>query len=471
MNDGPSQQKITVAIAGASGFVGRALCDSLVEHCSVIGLSRSGAKRDSREDPIDWRQCDLFSRIDLERALEGADVGVYLVHSMLPSAALVQANFQDLDLILADNFVRSAKKCGLKHIIYLGGILPTDADSSQWSEHLRSRYEVEEVFEASGIPVSVLRAAIITGPGGSSLEIMKRLIERLPVLVCPAWCQSRSSPVSLERVVSALTQLCQQLPQHNHVYDLAEAHALSYLEMMQTCARVMKRKRFFLKVPFFSPKLSRLWVSTVTGAPKNLVYPLIMSLGHTLLPRSDHLLPGFKMDRPFEELLERALKKSEGPHAFIKHSKSKSQVKAVRSVQRLEIGAELDAHQVASEYMKFLGDFFSPILKVKIKGDVIGFYFFAFKRALLVLSYARKRSDSERVLFYTRGGLLARREGKGRLEFRVLGGMGIILAAIHDFRPRMSWNIYRISQALVHLWVMRSYGRYLRAFAREERSV
>ncbi len=458
MNRDPDQQKLTIAIAGASGFVGHALCEALAGQAHLIGLSRSNSKETGVSD-FEWRKCDLYSRLELERALKGADVGVYLVHSMLPSAALVQANFQDLDLILADNFARSAKKCGLKHIVYLGGILPSDCDQGDWSDHLKSRYEVEEVLKASGIPASVLRAAVITGPGGSSLEIMKRLIERLPVMVCPAWCSSQSSPVSLTRVVEALKYLSLRADLEGRVYDLAESKPITYLEMMKSSARVLGVSRLFVSVPFFSPKLSRLWVSTVTGAPKNLVYPLIMSLEHNLLPRPDHQLLDFSMDRDFSELFRAATSANDRPHAF-RTPKSERQ-RAVRSVQRLTTKTEYKASEVGVEYMKFLGLFFSPILKVKIKGGAIGFYFPLIPRALLILSYSHRRSDQRRVLFYTRGGLLSRREGKGRLEFRVLEGMGIILAAIHDFRPRLPWTLYRATQAIVHVWVMRSFGRYL----------
>ena len=129
----------TVAIAGASGFVGAALREVLSERFRVVGLTRS-PNRAARQDPhVEWRHCDLFSLIDLERALGDADYAVYLVHSMLPSSRLMQGTFADLDLILADNFARAAETAGVGQIVYLSGLLPDDGEPL--SKHLRSRYE------------------------------------------------------------------------------------------------------------------------------------------------------------------------------------------------------------------------------------------------------------------------------------------------------------------------------------------
>ena len=128
-----------IVVAGASGFVGKQLIKILKDNHQVIGLSRR--TRESN-DGVEWVQCDLFSLLDIEKTLAGADVAVYLVHSMLPSARLTQGSFRDFDMILADNFSRAAKSTGVKHIVYLSGIIPPDAILS---EHLQSRLEVENI--------------------------------------------------------------------------------------------------------------------------------------------------------------------------------------------------------------------------------------------------------------------------------------------------------------------------------------
>ena len=165
-------QKPTLVVAGATGFIGQSLGPILSQDFHLVGLSRS-----PRKDPghyAEFRQADLFSLKDTERALEGADYVVYLVHSMMPSARLVQANFRDLDLVCADNFARAAKMQGVQHMVYLGGLVP----DGSLSEHLASRAEVEDVLRSTGVPVTVLRAGLVVGASGSSFQILLRLVKR-----------------------------------------------------------------------------------------------------------------------------------------------------------------------------------------------------------------------------------------------------------------------------------------------------
>ena len=136
----------TVAIAGASGFVGRALSQYLLPDFRVIGLARR-PEASPHAAGLEWRKCDLFSLLECEQALVGVETAVYLVHSMLPSARLTQGTFPDLDLIIADNFTRSAAKAGVKHIVYLGGLVP---DVPVLSRHIQSRLEVEQTLGSRG---------------------------------------------------------------------------------------------------------------------------------------------------------------------------------------------------------------------------------------------------------------------------------------------------------------------------------
>ena len=175
---------MTIAVAGASGFIGQALCERLALTHTVVALSRAASPS---AGGIERRRCDLFSLLDCERGLTGADVAVYLVHSMMPSARLTQASFADMDLILADNFARAAKRVGVKQIVYLGGVVP---ETGVLSPHLASRVEVERALAAHGVPVTTLRASLVIGPDGSSFRILQRLVERLPVMLLPRWTRS-----------------------------------------------------------------------------------------------------------------------------------------------------------------------------------------------------------------------------------------------------------------------------------------
>ena len=155
-----SNKRPRVVIAGGSGFVGQALADRLRGEYEVVSMSRSGA---SRVPNVRGVACDLFSMLQTEEAVAGADYAVYLVHSMNPTARLTQANFEDLDLIMADNFARACARGGVKQIVYLGGLIP---DNTNLSRHLESRLETERALGAHGTPVTAVRAGLIIGGRG-----------------------------------------------------------------------------------------------------------------------------------------------------------------------------------------------------------------------------------------------------------------------------------------------------------------
>ena len=139
--------KSTIAIAGATGFIGRWFIEQFSSKYHIIALSRREAI-DPIRDSVEWRKVDMYSVPSTEEALKGADYALYLVHSMQPSTRLNQSNFEDTDILLADNFARAAQKVALKQIVFMGGILPKEEGG--FSTHLRSRYEVEKNVEQSG---------------------------------------------------------------------------------------------------------------------------------------------------------------------------------------------------------------------------------------------------------------------------------------------------------------------------------
>lgn len=447
-----------IVIAGASGFVGKKLLDVLGDQHEVIGLSRRAR---AEEGNVKWVQCDLFSLLDIERTLSGADVAVYLVHSMLPSARLTQGSFRDFDMIIADNFARAAQQAKVKHIIYLSGIIPPDAILS---EHLQSRLEVENILKSSGIPTTSLRAGLIIGPGGSSFEMMLRLVQRLPLMICPYWTSTLSYPIAVWDVVAIIKHCIETGPLETaNCLDLCGPEPLSYEEMMTHLSIKLHRKHFSLPVPFISPGLSKLWVRLITGAPKDLVYPLVDSLKTHMIPLSSKPEElSFIEPMSFSDAIDRSLRErrsGESPSAYKYHGADDDS--SVRSVQRVTTLFRSDVKKVSTLYFKWLDSFVKPIIRVESENNFHSIKLLGLKRPLLVFETSETRSFPGRELFYIRSGLLVGKNTRARLEFRnIYQGLYKIIA-IHDYIPSAPWYVYKYTQALLHLFVMRSFGKFL----------
>lgn len=452
--------RLRIVVAGASGYIGRAVIPRLLEKfptAEITALSRS--PQHSEQQRLSWKACELFSLKSLEEALPPqADLAIYLVHSMGPTAQLDQGSFADYDLILADNFARMAKKLGVRQLIYLGGLTP---ESGALSLHLQSRMEVEDTFREYQLPLTVFRAGLILGEAGSSSQILLKLVKRLPVMICPQWTQTLTTPVDLETVLHSLTASALKESCLNRVYDLAGCQPLTYLQMMKETARRLGKKRYFFSVPFFTPTLSRLWVSLITNTPKDLVYPLIESLEHPMVARTTHLFNVEGSKRSYAELLEKASVRTHSKR-FLFHFRPRS--RTVRSVQRLPLPTGRDAQWVMERYAQWLPRFLFPFVKVRREGASVVFSLFGLRWVLLDLHLSMERSNPDRQLLYIQKGLLVGKGNRGRLEFRVVLRRKYVLAAIHDYGPALPWYIYKYTQARVHLLVMRAFGR---ALARE----
>lgn len=458
-----------VVVAGASGFVGKHLIERLKKDPALEIRAIGRTLQNQKKGQIESMQCDLFSLLDVERALEGQDIAIYLVHSMLPSSQLSQGSFEDYDLIIADNFARAAKKKNIKRVIYLGGIIPKGKDShpEELSIHLRSRLEVEEIFKSYKVPLLALRAGMVMGKEGSSFQMLLRLVQRLPLMVCPAWTRSRSSPIHVKDVAESFYYVIKDEKLLGS-FDLENGQSISYLEMLERCAEKLHKKRYFLDVKHFSPKLSKFWVSLITGAPKTLVYPLVESLQHDMSPDPAHVLtiPNWKYityDEALNEVMEQLEKNSdslEQPKAY-KGPIPEVHQRIVQSVQRHHLPAGKSAEWASQEYVKWLNANFRGLVYVQTEGDKTKFFLAGTQKVLLQLTMSRERSSEDRILFYITGGLLAQETKRGRLEFRVTPDGKNLITAIHDYRPRLPWYLYKYSQALMHASVMKRFGEYL----------
>lgn len=456
-----------ILIAGASGFIGRALIERLLrsenESLEIIALSRQ--ERKSTDSRLVWMKCDLFSMKDIQTAMSGCDVAYYLVHSMLPSADLSQGSFYDFDLILADNFARCAKSVGVRHLVYLGGMIPGQEELS-W--HLKSRLEVEEALRESGIPVTTLRAGLIIGQRGSSFRILRRLVERLPLMVCPAWTRTESQPIALSEILEVLEQVIQDASLQGRIYDVGGPEVLTYQKLILLTAEALGVKRRLYSFNLVPIRLSRLWVSLITGSSKDLVYPLVLSLKHRMVANPAQAWNRWIGPRVgMREALQRAIHGTELDSISEAGVGSESWIPAkphdVRSIQRLHHPVGKTAEWVASEYFRWLETLFVFLIRVHVNGSRCTFSFLHKGLPLLILEKSEERSTPDRQLLYLKGGLLvSKKTGRGRLEFREALGGTVILAAIHEFVPALPWFVYRYTQAILHVWVMRLFERHLR---------
>lgn len=463
----------TLVIAGATGFVGTELRRALRERFRLVCLTRSksGIAMQPAESGEVWRTCDLFSLLELEQSLAGADYAIYLVHSMMPSARLLQGTFADLDLIMADNFARAAQQCGLKQILYMGGLIPP---MEELSPHLASRLEVEEALGSGATPVTALRAGLVVGPGGSSFRIVVNLVKRLPVMLLPGWTQTRTQPVAIQDVVRAVCEAIGNPLYFGNHYDIGGPDVMTYRDMLARTARAMGRKRLFIGIPFFSTRLSKLWVAMLGGASRYLVGPLVDSLRHPMIAYDNPLLEHIKPGRiGFEDSLAAALGPSgklvSNPRDRIRRRDDRDIriERRVRSVQRMRLPANRNAVWVAEEYFRWLPRVLRPFIKSwSPHPDTRRLSLLLKKWVLIEFTLSRQRSSPDRQLHYITGGFLAnyKHNRKGRIEFREMLDRRCLIIAIHDFTPMLPWFLYRRTQAVFHLWVMWRFDRHLARF-------
>lgn len=450
----------TVVIAGATGFIGRWFIERFHRDYRIIALSRGEMEPSPDYDKAEWRQVELYSLSSTEAALSGADYAIYLVHSMVPTTRLHQGGFEDTDLLLADNFGRAAKANGLQQILFMGGLLPDYEDTDQLSRHLRSRWEVEQTLGAAGVPVTALRAGIIVGAEGSSFTMIRKLVERLPILICPAWCQSATHPIELDDALRMMTFVLGNEEMYDQAFDIGGDSPTTYMEMIQTVADLLGKKRIIRPVRFFSPGFSTFWVSLFTDNSQALVAPLVESLRHDLVAQPNALLAAFPERKNFRTAAHRALfGKEKLPPLPARKKVGGIEKNTVRSVQRLPNPHTHSATYVARVYQRWLPIFFRTLISVTSEGDVSTFSFLSVP--LLQLQFIPDRSDDDRQLFYINGGRLVRRKDYGWLEFRRVLGGGYVISAIHEFVPALPWYLYVLTQARAHAWVMDRFGRYL----------
>jgi len=299
-------------VFGASGYIGTNLVEFLLaEGRKVRASSRNVEVLQGRG----WKdaelcQADALDPVTLDAVLEGVDTAYYLVHSMAAGRS-----FPALDASAARNFAAAAARQGVRRIVYLGGLAPENPSSA----HLRSRQETGDILRDGAVPVTELRAGMIIGPGSAAWEVIRDLVNHLPIMVTPRWVFSRSTPIALSNLLRYLADVPKHDGTAGQIYDVACREVLNYKEIMLRYGRLVGKRPVIIPVPVLTPRLSSYWLCLVTSVPTNLARALIEGLSQDVIARDrrlEALIPQELLD--FDAAAAEALD-ADRQHAFSAH--------------------------------------------------------------------------------------------------------------------------------------------------------
>jgi len=292
-----------ILITGASGFIGQRLTKALLaEGADLRCLLRRPAQLPAGAEAAIG---DLLEPDTLPAAMEGIDTAYYLVHSMAGG----RAGFEARDRAAAVNFAKAATAAGVRRVIYLGGLGEMGGDLS---EHLKSRLEVGEILRSAPFATTFLRAAVIFGAGGASFEMIRSLVEHLPVMITPRWVSTKCQPIAVGDVINYLVGCLHEERTAGGTFDIGGPEILTYREMMERFAAIEGRKLFIIPVPVLTPKLSSYWIGFITPIKPSIAMPLIEGLANEVICQDNRireLLP-FRLT-PYDEAVLIALTEEE----------------------------------------------------------------------------------------------------------------------------------------------------------------
>jgi uncharacterized protein YbjT (DUF2867 family) len=282
----PSQMTRPIALTGGTGYVGGRLLERLQELGRPIRcLTRNPERLAGRAAPgTEVVRADVLDADGLARALAGIDTAYYLVHSMASSGS-----FAEIDRRAAASFAEAAARAGVRRIVYLGGLGHDDG----LSDHLASRHEVGAILRAGAVETIEFRAAVIVGSGSLSFEMVRALVDRLPVMITPRWVSTLSQPVAIEDVLDYLVAALDLPTGGSRVYEIGGADVVTYADLMHEYAAQRGLRRHMIPVPFLTPRLSGLWLSLVTPLYAQVGRKLVDGVQNQTVVRDDAALRDF----------------------------------------------------------------------------------------------------------------------------------------------------------------------------------
>lgn len=325
-----------ILLTGATGYVGGRLLSLLqLSGVSVRCLARRPEALAGRAiATTEVVRGDVFDIASLDAALEGVDTAFYLVHSMGDSR-----DFESQDRVAAENFAKAAARAGVRRLVYLGGL---GNPNEQLSRHLRSRQETGDVLRAHHPQVIEFRASIVIGSGSLSFEMIRSLVERLPVMICPRWVQVKAQPVAIEDLLAYLLAALHLPESASQVYEIGGPDQVSYGEIMQEYARQRGLRRWMIPVPFLTPYLSSLWLGLVTPLYARVGRKLVESLKNPTLVSSNSAEKVFAVrPRSVREAIARALVNEDRDFAETRWSDALSSASAPGSWGGVRYGSRL----------------------------------------------------------------------------------------------------------------------------------
>jgi len=269
-------------VFGASGYIGGHLVPYLVgQGHQVRATARNLEVLEAREwQGVELAQADALSPASLDDVLQDVDIAYYLVHSMAAGK-----DFPKLDAEAARNFAAAAARNDVRRIVYLGGLVPPAPKSL----HLRSRQETGDILRAGTVPVTEIRAGMIIGPGSAAWEVIRDLVNHLPVMITPRWVFSRSTPIALSNLLRYLADAPTLAETAGEIYDVGGPDVLTYADIMRQYAELVDRNLRIIPVGVLTPRLSSYWLRLVTTVPTNVARALIDGLSQDVIA-DDHRL-------------------------------------------------------------------------------------------------------------------------------------------------------------------------------------